>query len=183
MLLTLAGLAAPQGAAAQWQPIDLGIPNIPQRTPVWCWAAVTEQVIRWRNGGAGPSQAELVALANGFSPQACLQLPNQMVYQACMRTGGLGEIQQLLAHFGGGASFAAPPAHPVHLYNMLAQQRPVILAVQTTPFSGHVVVLRGMLPAPDPLLLINDPMRWSAFGQPLPFSALMGFWSAAIVVV
>ena len=31
------------------QPVDLGIPNVPQETDVWCWAAVAEQIIRWRN--------------------------------------------------------------------------------------------------------------------------------------
>lgn len=177
--LTL-GAAAARGQAGA---IDLGIPNIPQRTPVWCWVAVVEQIIRWRQGGAGPSQAELVAMANGMHPQACFQPANPMVYQACMRTGHLAEIQGLLAAFGGGFSALAPPTHPQPIYATLRQGRPIILALQSTPFSGHVVVLRGMLPAPDPLLLINDPMAWNGLGQAVPFSAILGFWQAAIVLV
>ncbi len=52
-----------QGAA---QALDLQIPNLPQQTEVWCWAAVAEQIIRWRNLGGGYQQCELVSIANGF---------------------------------------------------------------------------------------------------------------------
>ena len=31
------------------QAVDLQIPNLPQQTDVWCWVAVAEQIIRWRN--------------------------------------------------------------------------------------------------------------------------------------
>ncbi|WP_203076750.1 papain-like cysteine protease family protein [Falsiroseomonas ponticola] len=182
LALAAASWLAARRADAQWPPIDLGIPNIPQQTPVWCWVAVAEQIIRWRNGGAGPSQAELVAIANGFPPFACLQPPNPMVMQACLRTGHLVEIQRLISAFGGGFSQLAPPAHPGILYDTLRRGAPIILAVRSTPFSGHVVVLRGLVPAPDPLLIINDPMGWPGFGQPVPFSRIAGFWQAAIVV-
>ena len=184
-LLGFAAMGAPFAAStaqAQWPPIDLGIRNIRQETPVWCWAAVAEQIIRWRNRGRGPSQAELVSIANGFPPEACLQPPNNFVYQACLRTGHLVEIQQLIAMFGGGLGQIAPPAHPAILYQTLSRGQAIILAVQSTPFSGHVVVLRGMAPAPDPILFINDPMGWPNFSQPVPFSAIMQFWNAALVV-
>jgi hypothetical protein len=184
-LLGFAALGAPFAAStaqAQWPPIDLGIPNIRQQSPVWCWAAVAEQIIRWRNGGRGPSQAELVSIANGFPPEACLQPPNHSVHQACQRPGHLVEVKQLIAMFGGGPSEIAPPAHPAILYQTLKGGHAIILAVQSTPFLGHFVVLRGMAPARDPILFINDPMGWPNFSQPVPFSAIMQFWNAALVV-
>ena len=158
--------------------IDRGIVNIPQQTPVWCWAAVAEQIITWRRGGS-PPQCVLVAAAFGAAAQRCCGLP-----QSCMTTGGLQQIQALLAQFGGGASQITPPADPMALYRTLADQRPVILAVRATPYGGHVVVLRGMawvpMPGgPEPVLYINDPL--AHFARPVPFAQLRPYWQAAIV--
>lgn len=163
-------------------PIDLGIPNIRQQTQVWCWVAVAEQIIRWKNGGGSPSQAELVSIANGWPPQACPMANNPMMLQACIRTGGLHEIAGLIGAFSMSAAGFAPPAAWPLLYQTLAQRRPIILSVQATPYSGHVVVLRGIVPGPDPILLINDPMGWPGFFQGVPFSRLLQFWTGAIVV-
>lgn len=30
-------------------PINLGIINLPQNGPVWCWAAVARQIIAWKH--------------------------------------------------------------------------------------------------------------------------------------
>jgi hypothetical protein len=173
-------VASPSGA--QWPPIDLGIPNIPQETNVWCWAAVAEQVIRWLNSGDSPRQAELVSIANGFPPFACANPPNPMVWQRCLRPGGLHEISALIQHFGGAPARIAPPAGPAAVYQTLADDRAIIISLQQTPFQGHVVVVRGMIPANHPLFLINDPMNWSRFAQPVPFGMIAQMWSAAIVV-
>ena len=45
-------------------PVDIPIQNLSQQTPVWCWAAVAEQIITWRRGGS-PPQCVLVAAAFG----------------------------------------------------------------------------------------------------------------------
>ncbi len=97
----------------------------------------------------------------------------------CRRTGHLQEIAGLITYLGGGYAQIAPPAHPNVLYQTLASGRPIILALQSG-YGGHVVVLRGMIPGPDPILLVNDPM--SIVAQTVPFSWLMGHWQAAIVV-
>ncbi len=182
LLLTAAAgclLAPPSHAKPGMLPkIDLGIVNIPQHTPVWCWAAVAEQIITWRRGES-PPQCALVAAAYGVSAERCCGLP-----QSCMTTGGLHHIQGLLAQFGGGASQISPPADPMALYRTLAAERPVILAVRSTPYNGHVVVLRGMawVPTPDgplPVLYINDPL--AHFARPVPFFQLRPYWQAAIV--
>jgi len=162
-------------------PIDLGIQNIPQQTHVWCWAAVAQQIIQALRGPNGtPSQCALVAIASNLHPNACCQMP-----AACMRTGQLGEIQNLILHFGGHYSTLAPPADPMAVYQTLASRRAIIMAVQSSQFAGHVVVIRGMawVPTPmgfQPVLYINDPMNM--FTQPVPFMNILPFWREAIVV-
>lgn len=162
-------------------PVDLGIQNIPQETPVWCWAAVAQQIIFALRGPNGtPPQCGLVAIASNAPPQYCCQMPTP-----CMRTGHLQEIQGLILHFGGRFSSIAPPADPMTIYRTLASRRAIIMAVQTSPFSGHVVVIRGMawVPTPmgvQPVLFVNDPMGF--FTQPIPFMDILPYWSAAIVV-
>ena len=161
--------------------VDLGIQNIPQETPLWCWAAVAQQIIFALRGPNGtPPQCGLVAIASNVPPQYCCQMPTP-----CMRTGHLQEIQGLILHFGGHPSSIAPPTDPMTIYRTLASRRAIIMAVQTSPFSGHVVVIRGMawVPTPmgvQPVLFVNDPMGF--FTQPIPFMNILPYWSAAIVV-
>ena len=162
-------------------PIDLGIQNIPQETPVWCWAAVAQQIIFALRGPDGtPPQCGLVAIASNVPSQVCCQIPTP-----CMRTGYLHEIQSLILYFGGRFSTISPPADPMTVYRTLASARAIIMAVQSSPFSGHVVVIRGMAWIPthmgvQPVLYINDPMGF--FTQPVPFVNILPYWRAAIVV-
>lgn len=174
----------PQQSVAQvWPPpVDLQIQNIPQQTPVWCWAAVAQQIIlRLQGPDATPSQCELVAIANGAAPTLCCYYPVQ-----CAVTGSLPQIQGLIAQFGGSYSSLEPPTDPMTLYNTLASGRAVILALQSPVVNtGHVVVLRGMewtptAYGPQPVLYVNDPMSY--FTQPVPYTRIVQMWSAAIVV-
>lgn len=162
-------------------PVDLPIQNIPQETGVWCWAAVSQQIIHASVGAANtPPQCALVGVANGWGPQACCQ--NRA---ACTRTGSLEEIQALIKHFGGRSSTIAAPTDPMKIYQTLSNGHAIVLAVQSSPYSGHVVVLRGMAwqPGPqglEPVLYVNDPMAY--FTQPIPFRNISRHWLAAIVV-
>ncbi|MCK5312151.1 MAG: hypothetical protein KAJ62_08575 [Desulfobacteraceae bacterium] len=164
-------------------PIDLGIQNIPQETPVWCWVAVAQQLILPLKGPHGtPPQCALVAMANKANPNFCCQNPFP---QQCLVTGHLQQIQWLIARFGGKFSSIQPPANPMVVYNTLVSGRPIIMAVKSSPNSGHVVVIRGMQWVPtqfgiQPMLLINDPM--SFFTQPIPFQNIAQYWQTAIVV-
>lgn len=174
-LLSVLAAMVPQQSNAQCQTIDLGVPNIPQQTPVWCWAAVAQQIIVWQQGQS-PNQCALVAMANNAPSQFCCTGNPQ-----CHVTGNLQQIQWLIHQFGGKLSSIHPPAGPDVLYATLANHRPVIMAVQSSPFSGHVVVLRGIsCYGPQVVLHINDPMSY--FTQPIPFQNVIQFWSAAIVV-
>ena len=162
-------------------PIDLGIQNILQETPVWCWAAVAQQIILASNGPAGtPPQCGLVAIASGVSPQMCCRVPTP-----CARGGHLQEIQGLILRFGGRFSAIALPADPMAVYRTLVSGRAIVMSVRSTPFSGHVIVIRGMawIITPmgiQPVLYVNDPL--SFFTQPIPFIDLLPYWQAAIIV-
>ncbi|MEO1109512.1 MAG: papain-like cysteine protease family protein [Pseudomonadota bacterium] len=189
LLLSVILFSAQSHASAQGYPppIDLGITNITQQTNVWCWVAVVEQVAHWKHGthpSTAPHQCELVSTANSDPAPHCCS-GNPAFAHKCVRTGHTNEIMGLLHYTGSGYASYNPPANPMVLYNTLASNRPIILELKTTPYSGHVVVLRGMAwqPGPygiEPVLLINDPLSY--FTTPVPFSQLMPYWSAAIVV-
>lgn len=163
-------------------PVDLPIPNIPQQTQVWCWAAVAQQIIQAQVGPMRtPDQCALVAMANGAHPGICCSGVNP----ACIRTGSLPQIAGLVAQFGGRVSSYAPPADPMTLYRTLSSGRPVILHIQSSTFSTHVVVLRGMAftQTPwgvEPVLFINDPLAY--YTQPVPFSRIAPLWIDALVI-
>ncbi|MEM1437335.1 MAG: papain-like cysteine protease family protein [Pseudomonadota bacterium] len=162
-------------------PVDLPISNIPQETGVWCWAAVAQQIIMATRGPQGtPPQCALVARAYGQHPASCCGDPRN-----CTVTGQLPQIQELIAEFGGRASSIEMPADPMTVYNTLAAGKAIILAVKSSPYAGHVVVLRGMawMPTPygvQPMLLINDPMAY--YTQPMPFAQVARIWESAIII-
>ncbi|RBP53526.1 papain-like cysteine protease family protein [Arenicella xantha] len=163
------------------RPIDLRIQNISQQTPVWCWAAVAQQIVMSLQGVQGtPAQCSMVAIANNKPPQYCCS-----DFRRCSVTGSLQQIQGLIAHFGGRYSSINPPADPMTIYNTLLAGRPIIMAVKTTPYAGHVVVIRGMKwintrYGPRAILLINDPLAF--FSAEVDFQSIGPYWQAAIVV-
>ena len=80
-------------------------------------------------------------------------------------------------------SHIAPPAGPGPVYQTLSNGNAIIMGVQSSPYSGHVVVIRGMsCYGPNPILHINDPMGWPMLSQPVPFMQILPYWSTAIVV-
>lgn len=165
------------------QSVDLPIPNIPQETDVWCWAAVAQQIIFATVGRQNtPPQCALVAMGYGADPAFCC---NGGGYfngnQQCRRTGSFQQIQGLIAQFGGRYSSIAPPADPYVLFDTLEAGRAIILQIRTSPYSNHVVVLRGMSWINGtPVLHINDPLAY--FTQRVAFQQLLPYWSAAVVV-
>jgi len=163
-------------------PVDLPIRDVPQQTPVWCWAAVSQQIILASRGPQGtPPQCALVAMANGAPPEACCDGPNPQ----CVRMGSIPQIQALIHRFGGRTSTAAPPTDPLTLYRALASGHAVVIGMVTGPNAGHVVVARGMSFVETPygweaMVHINDPMAYDT--RPVPFHAIVGAWQAAIVI-
>jgi hypothetical protein len=161
------------------RPIDLGIQNITQQTDSWCWAATAQQVIYWLRGNT-PPQCQLVANAFNANVQYCCNYP-----QACNSPGYMQQIQSLILAYGGHYSTISPPANEMAVYQTLSQGKAIVLFLQTTPYVGHFVVVRGMEWVPtqfgyQALLYINDPMSY--YTQPIPFNKLLSIWRAAIVV-
>lgn len=173
--------ASMAGARAQ-HTVDIPIVNIPQQTEVWCWVAVAQQIILASRGENNtPPQCALVATANGAHPNICCNGYNP----ACVTTGSIPQIQNLISYFGGRTSSYAPPTDPLTLYQTLAAGRAVIVQLRTGQSSAHVVVVRGMsfIPSPQgmqPVLHVNDPM--AIFTQPVPFSQIAPIWMSAVVV-
>jgi len=160
-------------------PVDLGIRNIRQKTDVWCWAAVAQQVITKRKGQS-PPQCALVAMVHGRYPSHCC--PH---YERCAVPGSLGQIQTLIRNFGQRSSTLSPPTDAMTLYRTLRAGHPIILAIRNSPYSGHVVVLTGMTwvngrNGPEALLHINDPLL--VIPPRLSLGDLLPRWRAAIVV-
>ena len=163
-------------------PVDIPIRDIPQENPVWCWVAVAQQIIMAIKGPNNtPPQCHLVAVANGAHPGFCCNGYNP----ACVTTGSIPQIQNLLARYGGRSSTYAPPTDPMTLYGTLASGRAVIVQLRTGQSITHVVVVRGMSfyrtpGGVQPVLHVNDPMTF--FTQPVPFAQIAQIWMSAIVV-
>jgi len=178
-----AGVWQPKPGEQIPPPVDLPIQNLRQETEVWCWAAVSQQIIYSIRGQQNtPAQCALVAMANGAEPGVCCNGYNQQ----CVTTGSLDQIRALIQQFGGRPSNIAEPTDPMTLYKTLASGHPVIIAIQAQGAqSGHVIVVRGMtfMQTPngvEPVLHINDPM--AVYTQPVPFRQLAQMWKAAIIV-
>ena len=181
LLVSAALWARPATAQDCPSTIDLGIANVPQQTDLWCWAAVSQQIIRWRNGG-GPEQCELVAHANSDSARSCCQ-----DFERCTTTGQVEQIQSLLSRYGSaGTRITQSTQTPMELYDALGEGRPVILVTHPSYFGpGHVTVLRGMSferngKDCDAVLHVNDPAERRI--QRIAFNELEPIWSYSIVV-
>jgi hypothetical protein len=161
-------------------PVNLDVPLIRQKTEVWCWLAVTEMAIQYRNRGAAPRQCEMIAAGLETSPSVCCTQP-----QKCARAGTMREIRFALATFGKVSSEFSPPVNFGVLYRAIKDGYPVIISYVTGPDSAHVVIARGMkfLIQGDritPLVLVNDPLEprpvW------VPYKQLRANWISSIAI-
>jgi len=163
-------------------PAHVYVPNRLQQTPVWCWAAVSEQIIEWSKGFS-PPQCALVAIANNLSPATCCGRPNP----ACVHTGTMSQVQSLIAIYGGRPSHIIHPSFdPLSLHVHLIQGKPIILQVRTNPSATHVVVIVGISFMKDKngtmfaWLHANDPM--SMYTQPILYNKIYPLIVNALVI-
>lgn len=111
----------------------LSVPFIAQQTPVWCWAAVSEMIFRYR--GRGATQCQILS---GWYRGDCCTFP-----QFCQTTAPIQAIQQTLYAFGGLNSATYPgPISFQNIQSEINSGRPVIVAYRGS-FSGHVVIIYG----------------------------------------
>ncbi|EGF92510.1 hypothetical protein ABI_09470 [Asticcacaulis biprosthecium C19] len=172
----------PEVLSGDLTPVDLPIENIAQQTQVWCWAAVSQQLIAASRGMANtPSQCQLVASAYGADPGPCCAGQDPR----CVTTGSLQQIQALIQQYGGRTSTYAAPTDAMTLYRTLKMGHAVVIGIEAGQGMGHVVVARGMSFQQTPqgvvaMVHINDPM--AHFTQPVPYSQVAAVWRQAIIV-
>ncbi len=163
-------------------PVDLPIENISQETQVWCWAAVSQQIIAASRGREQtPPQCALVATANNAPADFCCAGQDPR----CVTTGSLQQVQGLIQHYGGRTSSYAEPTDAMTLYRTLQQGHAVVIGIDMGQGMGHVVVARGMSFQKTPqgtvaLVHINDPM--AQLTQPVPFDRVAAVWRQAIII-
>ncbi|MFH1047796.1 MAG: papain-like cysteine protease family protein [Patescibacteria group bacterium] len=185
-------LAAPLNDAAAQQvpnPVNLNVPLVRQETPVWCWLAVSEMIIRYRNLGMSMRQCEMLEIGYGLPGGTCCGDPMR-----CQRTGyGMQEVQLVLAQFGGVVAMHTPPLNPIQLYGALQSGHPVIVQIRSGQTSSHVIVIRGMRFEPQmmmtpygpqmgvqPMLLVNDPLGFMP--AEVPFEQLVRIWMDSLII-
>ena len=174
------GLAAIMAgnASAQCAPIDLGIQNIPQEMPNWCWVAAAQQIIFWATGDA-PPQCAMAGMANNVQPQYACAAPGQMNVPGYMQ-----QIAALISRFVGAHSMMGGPGTAEQVYETIYYNRPIIMLVNPG-FSqvGHFVVIRAVSCGSGELLIhLNDPLNFPGFSTTVTYGQIARMWTAALVV-
>lgn len=161
-------------------PVVLDVPLVTQQTEVWCWLAVTEMALLYRNRGIAPRQCEIIGAGRNVGSGLCCEQP-----LSCARTGTIREIRFALARFGNVSSEFAPPVNFGVLYRVLRDGYPVIIGYSTGANSAHVVIARGMKihrsgSRVTPMVLVNDPMA----SKPLwvPYKQLRETWLSSVAI-
>lgn len=181
LLVATSTSAQPIPPPALPPPVHINVQNRAQQTNVWCWAAVSQQIIEWGNG-ASPPQCALVAVANNASPAMCCGNP----HPACVRTGTMPQVQYLIKTYGGHSShLISPSLDPLGIYVHLSNGQPLIFEVRTTPAATHVVVVVGISfmhtqQGTVATLDVNDPM--SSYTQQVPYSRIAPWVVRTLVI-
>ncbi len=141
-----------------------------QQTDVWCWAAVSEMVLRYY--GQQVAQCQILS---GWYRGDCCAFPG-----LCRTTAPIAVIQETLFAFGVGSSYLPRALTFEELAFELDAGRPIIIAYRGS-FAGHVVVLYGY--DPDGFVYIHDPFfgtfRRVSYGNSFSYNGQL-FWSETL---
>ncbi len=148
----------------------LAVPFVAQQTNVWCWAAVSEMILRYY----GNPVAQCQILSAWYQGDCCT------FASACRTTASIAGIQQTLSAYGVGSAYLPRAMSFGELSAELDAGRPIILAYRGS-FTGHVVVMYGY--DPDGFVYIHDPF-YGTF-QLLPYGSSFSYggqlsWSETI---
>lgn len=149
----------------------LSVPFVGQQTDVWCWAAVSEMVLRYY----GRPVAQCQILSGWFNADCCT-LPF-----ACRTTAPIAVIQQTLLFHGVRSNYVPRALTFSEVAQEIDSGRPMILAYRGS-FAGHVVVLFGY--EPGDFVFIHDPF-YGTFTR-IPYGASFNYggqltWSETLV--
>jgi hypothetical protein len=172
--------SVPGNISEQDSGVMLNIPLILQNTPVWCWVASAEMVIRYKNYGNSLQQCQMLEIGFQTPSGYCCSNPNN-----CMTTGTAQQIQYLVYNFGGRASSLSGPLSEKSVLTTLKSNNPVIAFIKLSPFSnsGHVVVIRGIRFSQDvqqAVLTINDPLSY--ISQETTYANFLQYWQGSIII-
>ena len=160
-------------------PIDLAVPLVNQKTETWCWLAVAQMAMQYRNGRS-PEQCEMAPVDRASEKLNCCKSPSR-----CASTGTIEGIQKILSEAGNLRSAISGPINFGQLYNSIRQGNPVAIAYDSGEQKFHVVIARGMkfygtAESITPMVLVNDPMA----SEPLwiPYKRLQETWTSLLVI-
>ena len=162
---------APEDPGSSSSSRVLPVSFVPQQTGVWCWAAVSEMVLRYY--GVGVFQCQILS---GWAQTDCCNFPG-----FCLTTASIPVIRQTLAFYGVGSTYAAGPLTFAQVAAEIDARRPIIIAYRGYARTGHVVVLYGY--DADGFVYIHDPLygtfRRVPFGSSFTYNGQL-FWSETI---
>ena len=175
-LLLMTGLMI---IASTWSfsqvPVFVPVQNISQQNPGWCWAAVSEQIIKWKKHRS-PKQCELVSEFKKEVNDDCCATPS-----ICNKPGSLQQVQGLLNQFGITYSDMLPLPNARSLYSILEDNHVVVVFVQSSSVVGHCIVIMGIESGNDwTTVYVNDPT--GTYEQAMPMTKLLSLWSVAIAI-
>ena len=149
----------------------LSVPFAAQQTQVWCWAAVSEMILRYYNRPIAQCQI----LSNWYQGDCCT-FP-----QFCLTTASITQIQQTLAGHGLGSAYLGRALTFSEISSEIDLSQPIIVAYNGS-FTGHVVIIYGY--DPDGFVYIHDP--YYGIFQRVPYGATFSYggqlrWSETIL--
>lgn len=157
--------------------VIIPVPHLSQQTPVWCWVAAAQQIVAFQRGlNHTPAQCVMVEASGGLPPGTCCVSANPV----CVHAGNFVAVSNLISYYGGAISSYVLPSNPSVIYATLQQGRPILAQLASGGGNTHVVVIRGMMLNPSPLLIVNDPLQPNPII--IPFDNLAGVWMDGLVI-
>lgn len=122
-----------------------------QNNSNWCWAASMEMVFRYY--GIGIQQSQIVARSYGVDPYG--RLPNWTgSFEVITRNLNNWSIDNNGRMYSVASQLNWGAPTPAYLVQELTAQRPVLVGYQSSPTTGHAVVITACSYVPTP----NGPM-------------------------
>lgn len=165
----------------------ISLSPIAQQTEVWCWAAVSEMVLRYYGlpnlNGAGNYQCGIVAAYYG---------PYSTCWQNCFTCvstiAGMTEMNKIVTQYGSVANNLGVPSRNLtsslvfraltlkEIADDINNDRPVIAGISPSGValpnaSQHVTLVVGYdATGPQPVLTVNDPYPFDYMGVSNPYT-------------
>lgn len=172
--LSAVGSFSGSGAAQPARERELPMVFHRQNTLVWCWAATIAMVVDYtQRFGLEDCQALAEYDMRLGGPGLCCT----PAFATCTRTGGIGEMENILGTIFGvrGGFFPQAPSFP-EIVAQIEAGKPLIAALMKDG-SGHVVVVSGYTTGDGVIIL--DPMVGRAV---VPYPVLRTSWAGTFVI-